>query len=149
VDRIAIRQARRSDAETIATIFAKARGASMPYLPELHSAAEDIAYFRDVVLATEVVCVAERNEIVGFCAIRDHWLNHLYVDPDHQRTGIGTALLAVAAKQSPVLNLWVFQRNTNAIRFYKKHGFVLVKQTDGKENEEKEPDALYRRAPSA
>ncbi len=40
--------------------------------------------------------------------------------------------------------LWVFQTNTGAIRFYERHGFELVKLTDGAENMEREPDALYR-----
>ena len=30
-----------------------------------------------------------------------------------------------------------------ARRFYDKHGFALIKETDGSGNEEKEPDALY------
>ena len=41
------------------------------------------------------------------------------------------------------LQLWVFQKNTGAIRFYERHGFRLVKLTDGAENMEREPDALY------
>ena len=35
-----------------------------------------------------------------------------------------------------------FQRNANARRFYEARGFALVRQTDGSDNEEKEPDAL-------
>jgi putative acetyltransferase len=41
------------------------------------------------------------------------------------------------------LHLWTFQRNDRARRFYEGRGFVLVRQTDGSGNEEKEPDALY------
>jgi len=37
----------------------------------------------------------------------------------------------------------VFQKNTGAIRFYERHGFRLVKLTDGADNVEREPDALY------
>ena len=40
--------------------------------------------------------------------------------------------------------LWVFQKNEGARRFYERHGFELVKLTDGAENMEREPDALYR-----
>lgn len=31
------------------------------------------------------------------------------------------------------------------IKFYESHGFGLVKKTDGAENEERVPDALYQR----
>jgi len=42
------------------------------------------------------------------------------------------------------LTLWTFQRNAAARRFYEKHGFMVIKQTDGSANEQKEPDAMYR-----
>jgi hypothetical protein len=41
------------------------------------------------------------------------------------------------------LQLWTFQRNLRARGFYEARGFALVRQTDGSDNEEKEPDALY------
>ena len=42
------------------------------------------------------------------------------------------------------LSLWTFQQNARARRFYAKHGFVAVVETDGLDNEEKLPDVLYR-----
>ena len=44
----------------------------------------------------------------------------------------------------------MFQKNEGARRFYERHGFRLVRLTDGDGNMEKEPDALYewRPAPS-
>ena len=43
--------------------------------------------------------------------------------------------------------LWVFQQNANARRFYERRGFVLVRETDGSGNEERTPDALYAWSP--
>jgi hypothetical protein len=40
------------------------------------------------------------------------------------------------------LQFWTFQRNVQARRFYEARGFALIQQTDGAQNEEKEPDAL-------
>jgi hypothetical protein len=40
------------------------------------------------------------------------------------------------------LQLWTFQRNTNAIRCYRARGFQVVRETDGSGNEEREPDVL-------
>jgi len=53
-------------------------------------------------------------------------------------------LLNVAKADAAELALWTFQRNAAARRFYETHGFVLVMETDGVDNEEREPDALYR-----
>lgn len=57
--------------------------------------------------------------------------------------GIGEVLLAQAKRLRPRgLQLWTFQSNTGARRFYERHGFVAVEQTDG-DNEEGAPDVRY------
>jgi ribosomal protein S18 acetylase RimI-like enzyme len=63
--------------------------------------------------------------------------------PGAQRRGVGTELLQVAQRSFDRLQLWTFQRNLPARRFYEARGFALVRETDGARNEEKEPDALY------
>ena len=58
--------------------------------------------------------------------------------------GIGSALLDHAKARRPDgLDLWAFQSNTGARRFYERHGFVAVAETDG-DNEEGAPDVRYR-----
>ena len=41
----------------------------------------------------------------------------------------------------------MFQKNDGARRLYERNGFRLVKLTDGADNMEREPDALYRWSP--
>ena len=69
----------------------------------------------------------------------------LHTHPDFIGQSAGTLLLG-AAKQSgvPALELWCFQANTLARRFYERHGFRAIAFTDGPENEEKMPDVRYR-----
>ncbi len=69
-------------------------------------------------------------------------MDHLYVDPDSQGKGLGSALLAKAQGTNQRLSLWTFQKNKRARKFYEAKGFRPVKFTDGA-NEEKEPDVLY------
>lgn len=45
--------------------------------------------------------------------------------------------------KTPELRLWTFQANAQAQRFYEKHGFQIERKTDGRDNEEKQPDVLY------
>ena len=52
-------------------------------------------------------------------------------------------MLRKAKDANARLQLWAFQRNENALAFYKSQGFRLVKTTDGRDNEEHEPDALF------
>lgn len=49
-------------------------------------------------------------------------LELLYVDPQHTRTGAGTALLQELLGEGPA-HLWVFEDNPRARPFYARHGF--------------------------
>jgi ribosomal protein S18 acetylase RimI-like enzyme len=144
----AIRQAEIGDAEAVARLFRTVRRACLPYLPELHTADEDLGFFRDHVFADCEVWVPQADAIDGFVAFRTGWVEHLYVHPARQHRGLGKALLARAMKTHAPLRLWVFQRNIAAIRFYRAHGFREIEHTDGSRNEEREPDLLmeWRRA---
>jgi len=139
----AIRHARHQDDEEVAQVFLAAR-ATMKYLPRLHTDQETRAFISRVVDGHETL-VAERNgTIVGFAALRDDWLDHLYVHPSHFNTGTGSRLLAEAKRQRPEgFQFWVFQENAGARRFYERQGCSLAKLTEGSGNEENLPDALY------
>lgn len=149
---IILRKADPSEGEQIARISRASRQHFLPYLPDLHSIDEDIAYFSDVVLKhSEVWCAEQRSTLIGFCAFREGWLDHLYCLPEYVGRGAGLKLLDVSRQGQDELSLWVFQRNERAIRFYERNGFVKVRETDGSGCEEKLPDALYlwRRGGSA
>ena len=149
--KFAIRQANASDAAALAEIFIRVR-AQMTYLPRLHTDEETRQFIAHVV-ETDAVWVATDDEtkldrITGFAAIHDApekiWLDHLYIAPIAQGLGHGTALLDKVKTQRPQgFSLWTFQQNQGARRFYERHGLTLARLTDGRDNEEKLPDALY------
>jgi ribosomal protein S18 acetylase RimI-like enzyme len=138
------RRATRQDAPAIAGLFTRVRREALPYLPVLHTPEDDAAYFGGHVFDTCSVRVAETDRIVGFIAWRAGWVDHLYIDAGHRGQGIGGELLMLAMADQPALDLWAFQKNETAIAFYKRHGFQAVRETDGRENEENEPDVLMR-----
>jgi putative acetyltransferase len=142
---IVLRAARPQDGAAVAGVFGAAR-AHMRYLPRLHSPAEDVAFFSEQVVPKSRVTVAAVDDvIVGFSAVQDGWLDHLYVAPARQGAGIGKMLLdrAMAAHPSG-LHLWVFAANHRAIAFYGRAGFVEALRTDGSANEERQPDVQMR-----
>ncbi len=117
----------------------------MDYLPRnLHTAEKTYIWKRDIVLPREMVWVAElRSEAVGYASASDGLLNNLYVLPDCQGRGIGSALLSEVKIHAPeVLKLWTFEPNEGAIRFYERHGFVTIERSDGRANDENVPDRL-------
>ena len=142
-----MRPATAADAPAITALFLAARAAAMPWLPDLHSDDETAAFIRDVVLPGCDVQLATGadGEVLGFAAREGAVLEHLYVRPDAQRAGIGTALLRQAMAASPAgLTLFVFQANTAARAFYERHGFAVLEADDaGERNEEHLPDLRY------
>ena len=88
------------------------------------------------------MCVAVLDgRVVGYTRATRTWLDDLYVLPDAQGRGVGTALLdRVLAGHPDGIGLWVFESNRPARDFYARHGFVSLERTDGSANEERAPD---------
>ena len=143
-----IRRARDDEIELLTQLFIRARN-EMHYVPRVadEAAVPIVASMR----AHDEVWVADEDgRLLGFLGIEHSTnldapvLERLYVEPAEQNRGIGSALLDKAKELRPEeLYLWVFQKNP-ARRLYERNGFELVKLTDGADNMEREPDALYR-----
>jgi putative acetyltransferase len=139
-----LRRLTRDEMDRAAIIHRTAFDERLPWLAGLHTQAEDRAFFRDRVFAECEVWGAIEEAMIGFIAFRDGWVDHLYVLPHRQCHGVGSALLEIAKSACTNLQLWTFQKNALARRFYEKHGFLLIERTDGSRNMEREPDVLYR-----
>lgn len=142
---ITIRTATPGDAPAIAEVFS-ASFRLLDFLPVHHTEDEDRGFIDGVILRECVVTVAEADGgIVSFLARQQEEIRMLYTRPDLIGGGAG-GLLLDAAKGSGVgaLELWCFQANLYARRFYERRGFKAVRMTDGQDNEERMPDILYR-----
>jgi len=149
---LTIRPAAAGDADQLAALFWAAREAAYPAMPRtIHTREEVGHWFREVLgleprtvpmPAEREAWVAERNgDLVGYAVVDPRWLDSLYVRPDLTGTGIGGALLGLVKGLRPAgFGLWVFETNTRAQEFYRRHGLVVVRRTDGSDNEERAPD---------
>ncbi len=143
-----IRRATAADVAGIVRTFHAARAAATPWLPVLHTEDEDVAHFGGHVHEADVRVAVVDGEVVAFVVIQAGRLVFLYVAPDAQRGGIGTALLEEVMRAQPGgFTLWTHQRNEHACRFYEKHGLRAVQLTDGSTNEERLPDVQYEWRP--
>jgi putative acetyltransferase len=141
-----IRRATPDDAPAISDLFARTRD-EMTYLPRIPDAVRPQLGGRFLERA-ELWVVEEEGRVVGFAGVSGSELTHLYIDPSAQNRGVGSALLGHVKNLCPErLELWVFQKNEGARRFYARHGFQLVRLTDGAGNMEQKPDALYEWRP--
>jgi ribosomal protein S18 acetylase RimI-like enzyme len=120
---------------------------SYPYVDEQqrHTLEDARGFFRDKLLTSSIVWVAEESgELLGMIALDLPWIRQFAVFPEHQRRGVGTALLRKARERSPSeLRLFTFQRNDKARAFYEKHGFTVV-ALGISPAPELEPDVEYR-----
>lgn len=138
---LVIRPAGAEDIAEVAELYIATRRDALGQMPApVHTDAE----IREWVARTgaeKEVWVAEEDRIVGFAVLDGDWLDSLYVGPDRQGAGIGTALLDVVKAQRPGgFGLWVFASNTSGRGFYRRHGLIELEHTDGSANEERSPD---------
>jgi GNAT superfamily N-acetyltransferase len=142
-----VRRAEPADAGAVSRVYLLARHAAVPAIPPLVHPDDDVRRW----IATEVLphretWVADDPDAgaVAMMVLDGSWLDQLYVHPDHQARRLGTALLDRAKQLRPTgLQLWTFQSNLDARRFYERHGFEAVERTDGTGNEERAPDVRY------
>ena len=132
------RKAEARDATQVAKIMQDWMDATQ-WLPDLHDLEETIGFAqRRLIGAYETYVFGD--PVAGFISIEpDCAVAALYVS-DRNR-GIGSALITHAKSLKPALSLWVFEANTDAIRFYERHGFKEVRRTAG-DNDEGIPDIL-------
>lgn len=139
------RPAGAADAAAIAAVYSPSFRL-LTFLPMLHTVEEDRAFIETVILGECEVTVAEREgRVVGFLALQGEEVRLLHVHPDIIGSGAGGLLLEGAQRSgTAALELWCFQANVKARRFYERHGFRPIRFTGGQDNEEKMPDVRYR-----
>jgi ribosomal protein S18 acetylase RimI-like enzyme len=144
-----IRRARPEDNDAVAETFIASFETLLRFLPNLHTHDEHRRFITETVPQDHEIWVAEEDgRVVGLAAIGESTLGHLYVHPDFQGRGVGTALLAKTKELRPAgFTLWTFPANEQACRFYERHGLRAIEYGDGSGNEEGVPDVRYEWRP--
>ena len=113
-----------------------------------HTYEEQLDYLASLVekyslyLALDGDGIERASCVVGFMVVGDTELDQLYIHVDYQGAGIGKRLLERAKEQSSgMLQLYTFDINKPAQRFYEKHGFTIIGR--GIEGESGRADIRY------
>lgn len=140
---VQIRRATAADSPGAGEVRVVSFREALPTVRPAHHESKVRGWVRDVLISGGNTWVAvQGSDVVGLLALAPGWVEQLYVHPRVQGRGIGAALLDVAKARNPDgLQVWTFQVNSGAQRFYLRHGFVEAERTDGAGNEEREPDA--------
>ncbi len=139
-----------ADLDDVVAVWRRSRDDAQPWLEARmrHTRADDLRFFRDVVAReNEVWLAVSEVGVLGLIALRDGFIDQLYVDPRAQRRGVGRSLLEKAMALFPNgLALYTHQWNRRARAFYESFGFRPVAfGVSGPP--ECEPDVRYAWAP--
>ena len=140
-----LRRATAYDADAITNVYS-ASFRLLTFLPMLHTVEGYRWFISNVILNDCEDTVAEdASGIVAFLARHGEEVRLLYTRPDRIGMGADTQLIdAAKATGIGALELWCFQANDPARRFYEARGFHAIWFTDGAQNEERMPDIRYR-----
>jgi len=147
-DRLVLRRATAHDGPSLGDVWLRSWRATFDFPPSHPD--DDVRRW----LATELlpsteawvaVVPGERGRVVALMALSDTKVEQLYVAPEWIGHGVGRELIELAKERRPAgLDLWCFQVNARARRFYERNDFVPILFGDGSTNEERQPDILYR-----
>jgi ribosomal protein S18 acetylase RimI-like enzyme len=99
------------DMDAAAGVHRTAFDQAMPTLAGLHTAEEDLFFFRERMFPScQLWGRFDGAQMLGMIAFRQDWVDQLYVVPWAQRKGLGTELLQVAQQAFACLHLWTFQQ---------------------------------------
>lgn len=136
-----LRAAQPVDAGALGAMMTEAV-AARAWKPRLHSGAEDIAHAGALIDRGWVTVADLAGVPAGFIAREGAYIHALFVAAQAQGRSLGSALLRDAMARAGRLELWTFERNIGARRFYERHGFAEVARSAG-DNEEGLPDIRY------
>jgi len=142
---IQLRRATDADSEAVADVFISSRDNALPSVTFPYTEEGVRGYVRDIFIGqTEAWVAVDGDEIVAVMSLKPGWVEQLYVATERHGEGIGRQLLDLAKERSDgELQLWTFQVNARARRFYERNGFTIAEMTDGAGNQEKESDVRY------
>lgn len=99
---------------------------------------------KEMIPNADVYIFEENNLIKGFIGIVDeNYIAGLFVREIYQRQGIGKELLDYCKSKYSSLMLDVFIRNKNALTFYRKNNFEVMKEHFNEQLQESEYTMIF------
>lgn len=83
-------------------------------------------YVKEILPVAEIYVYVIEKTIIGFIGLNKNYIEGIFIDTNNQGNGIGTLLLNKVKERQNTLTLNVYKKNTHAIHFYKKNGFIIT-----------------------
>ena len=87
---------------------------------------------------SEIYVYEENEKIVAFVGLIENYIAGIFVSFSFQSKGIGKKLLDYIKEFKKELSLNVYVKNTSAIKFYQREGFIINSQSIDEETKEQQ-----------
>lgn len=133
-----IRQADPHDFSELTEIWFNASVKAHDFISEIYWKNNKVKMHDTYLPMSEVYLVEDMSNIYGFIALVENKIAAIFVSPELQGKGIGKLLINHAKGIRNNLELSVYQKNINSVRFYESVGFKVVAETLDEETRSKE-----------
>ncbi len=121
-----IRKYRNDDLEELLSVWKSASELAHPFLSKEFLALERSTIAEKHLPVVETWVYENEGRILGFVSLLGNEVGAIFVDPEHQRRGIGGRLMDKARELHGELELEVFKANGIGRAFYAKYGFEAI-----------------------
>lgn len=83
---------------------------------------------RKMIPEAEIFLYEENKVIEGFIGLMDNFIAGIFVQKTSQSEGIGKVMMDYAKNIKDELMLHVYEKNSNAVKFYLREDFQIVKE---------------------
>jgi len=138
-----IRPFQLEDMEPVLSIWFRGSVTAHDFIQEEYWASMKTEMRNKYLPMSKTYVIDQETKIVGFVSMVDNYLAALFIDASQHKKGYGKQLLEFVKKQHETINLRVYQRNANAINFYFKNGFEILKEEIDEATSQKEFSMMW------
>ena len=138
-----IRKMQNIDIDRVADIWLKTNLKAHYFIPEQYWTS-NYELVKEMVSQSEVYVFEADKMIQGFVGLNDEYIEGIFVAEETQSCGIGKLLLDYIKDKKVRLQLNVYQKNTRAISFYQREGFIIQCEGLDEATGEKEYTMLWK-----
>ena len=132
-----IRKMEKSDLDRVSKIWLDTNIKAHDFIPAQYWE-KNYEPVKEMLPQAEVYVWEEKGQIQGFVGLYEDYIAGIFVPEQAQSKGIGGQLLNYIKGRKPYLSLKVYQKNIRAVKFYKREGFQIKKESADQETGEKE-----------
>lgn len=119
-----IRALQKADIERVAEIWLDSNLKAHHFIPEQYWKS-NFGLVKEMLSQAEVYVYEEDRDIQGFTGLNGEYIEGIFVSAVMQSQGIGKMLLDYVKSKKEKLLLNAYQKNVQAINFYRREGFQI------------------------